>query len=75
MDCPVDPTDFGLSANSADEIRNHYRITSIWLLRNSSPSNRYLNFSGDCDWDPEHGLDCYTNGGEIIGKFETDLPD
>ncbi len=68
----VDVRDFGLSQVSRENIDKHYRIELVTVppIRNSS--DRWLVLGGQCDWDPEHGIQFIVKNSRVIHTGESD---
>lgn len=47
-------------------IREHYRVDSIFVPRLRSCPNNFLFLHGECDWEDEHGIEFLLRDGRIL---------
>ncbi len=68
----IDLKDFGLQAVTRANIDEHYRIELVTVPPIGNSDKRLLILSGECDWDPEHGIQFIVKNAQIIQTTASD---
>lgn len=68
----IDVRDFGLSGVNRSNIGSHYRIELVTIPPLKGSTERFLILSGECDWDPEHGVQFIAKNSRIVACGESD---
>lgn len=49
-----------------DNLQNHFSINEVLVPRIAECQNNYIFLNGECDWDPDHGIEFLLKNGILI---------
>ena len=58
--------ELGLALITDANISNHFRITDMVIPRLNSCKRKYFFLAGECDWDPDHGIELLIENDSIL---------
>jgi hypothetical protein len=67
----VDLEEYDIEINEED-LDNHYSLNGIVIPRMQDCTTNYVFLTGECDWDPEHGIEILLKEGVPIECGEQD---